>query len=708
MARPLYTNNAASSLAAGITSTQTTIQLSDGMGNLFPTPVGGDYFYATIVSISLPVVEIVKCTARSGDYLTVVRGEEGTVPLPFNINDGVQLRITAAGMNFLTGQAVTSTEEETQTATQGQTVFTLVNFDYSPGTNNLAVFVNGSKQVSGVNYSETSVNTVTFNTGLNAGDIVEFLVGVSVASGTLFANDVQYNEGETGAVTRTVASKLQESVSVKDFGAVGDGVTDDTDAIQAALYSGAGIVTFSSGNTYLINGGLTTNLANQNIIATGAIIKLKNTASNPAMFTATANNVVVDGGTWNANRINGNSSGTKYNSYAIGLLGNYCVCKNAILTSSYGSGIYGLGNYLLFQNNNISDNSYYGILIEGGGQNYYGNKAIGNFIDSSAGGVNGQGILFTSGGTVGDYQIDWEISNNTITGPQGAIADQAINIGVRGIEGIVSNNTTRYGSMGFSEGGSGTIVSNNRFFDLAGTYRYGIEPSGSQLITGNYITNALMGIIGSGESDYDAIQIVGNTIQAYTNCVTFQNFTGVGKVSNALISGNNFIATVSTAKGINLQSSGAGTTINSNFFNGTIVGVFLDEITGAMSLTVSNNNFKTGDYGCRAFSTVPATVSQLYNYSNTYINVSNTIWTGNANVTLSNDVVSINNIVFNTGAKLNIIDQATNLLTQYGTGTPEGSIIAAIGSVYYRTNGGAGTTLYVKESGTGNTGWVGK
>lgn len=43
-----------------------------------------------------------------------------------------------------------------------------------------------------------------------------------------------------------------------------------------------------------------------------------------------------------------------------------------------------------------------------------------------------------------------------------------------------------------------------------------------------------------------------------------------------------------------------------------------------------------------------------------------------------------------------------------GSGTPEGSVTAPVGSLYSRTDGGAGTSLYVKESGTGNTGWVAK
>jgi hyaluronoglucosaminidase len=43
-----------------------------------------------------------------------------------------------------------------------------------------------------------------------------------------------------------------------------------------------------------------------------------------------------------------------------------------------------------------------------------------------------------------------------------------------------------------------------------------------------------------------------------------------------------------------------------------------------------------------------------------------------------------------------------------GAGAPEGSVTAPVGSLYLRTDGGASTTLYVKTSGSGNTGWTAK
>lgn len=43
-----------------------------------------------------------------------------------------------------------------------------------------------------------------------------------------------------------------------------------------------------------------------------------------------------------------------------------------------------------------------------------------------------------------------------------------------------------------------------------------------------------------------------------------------------------------------------------------------------------------------------------------------------------------------------------------GSGSPESAVTADVGSTFHRTDGGAGTSFYVKESGTGNTGWVAK
>lgn len=94
----LFKNNATATLAVGISTSTTTIVLSSGLGALFPAPSGTSVFYGTLYD-SLGNYEIVKCTARTTDSITVVRGQEGTTPLAFNINDGFSQRLTAADLN---------------------------------------------------------------------------------------------------------------------------------------------------------------------------------------------------------------------------------------------------------------------------------------------------------------------------------------------------------------------------------------------------------------------------------------------------------------------------------------------------------------------------------------------------------------------------------------------------------------------------------
>lgn len=54
------------------------------------------------------------------------------------------------------------------------------------------------------------------------------------------------------------------------------------------------------------------------------------------------------------------------------------------------------------------------------------------------------------------------------------------------------------------------------------------------------------------------------------------------------------------------------------------------------------------------------------------------------------------------------LGSANGPMVTSGSGSPEGNVTAPVGSMYTRTDGGANTTLYVKECGTGASGWVAK
>lgn len=69
-------------------------------------------------------------------------------------------------------------------------------------------------------------------------------------------SNIPFVPNGTGAVIRTVQNKLQDVISVKDFGAIGNGFTDDTASIQAAAAASIGKMLFFPKGTYLITNGI--------------------------------------------------------------------------------------------------------------------------------------------------------------------------------------------------------------------------------------------------------------------------------------------------------------------------------------------------------------------------------------------------------------------------------------------------------------------
>jgi len=84
------------------------------------------------------------------------------------------------------------------------------------------------------------------------------------------------------------------------------------------------------------------------------------------------------------------------------------------------------------------------------------------------------------------------------------------------------------------------------------------------------------------------------------------------------------------------------------------------------------------------------------------------VWLGGGGADWVNTTVDNGNVVFQASPNADwgwSGDTAKTLAYTNGGGTPEGDVAACVGSLYSQTDGTASATLWVKESGTGNTGW---
>ena len=108
-----FANNAFSTLAAGINASVTSLAVASGEGARFPALSSGQYFYATLIDSSNNL-EIIKCTARSSDTLTIVRNQESSGAKTFSSGDRIALRLTALGLNDIAAEVYSDSEFRVQ------------------------------------------------------------------------------------------------------------------------------------------------------------------------------------------------------------------------------------------------------------------------------------------------------------------------------------------------------------------------------------------------------------------------------------------------------------------------------------------------------------------------------------------------------------------------------------------------------------------
>lgn len=156
-------------------------------------------------------------------------------------------------------------------------------------TSNGYVMRNGSPAMIYAN-SQFSVTVREKNNAL----VIYSPTGYGFTPGSTSANtdQISYNEGSTGAVARVLTSRLQDIVSVKDFGAVGDGVTDDTAACQLALDTGKNV--FFPDGEYRIVGRLGIS-AGQNVTTFGATVTADPVGSYLGIFGCGGDDITISG-----------------------------------------------------------------------------------------------------------------------------------------------------------------------------------------------------------------------------------------------------------------------------------------------------------------------------------------------------------------------------------------------------------------------------
>ena len=503
------------------------------------------------------------------------------------------------------------------------------------------------------------------------------------------------------------------NVKHPDYGAVGDGTTDDTTAIQAAIaaMTDGSAILFPAG-TYVVSSTLTlSSLSDITLIFEGGVLEESTVLSTPVLTLSSCSGVVIRGARITGAEDSSNFDGASSNRSGIYLASCTDVSVSDVFISGKSWGIEFLStNRACVRNavvqgfgvNGVSGlNSHSGVRVRSCTEV----SVVDSFFRGIGSGVLGQGDSvrcsvigckindFYDNGIYVSSGFEWAIIGNGVYDNDPLTGD---GIQVRGTNHTVVGNTVERSGSGIRATGNGTA-------DNYGTNGAGI------VIQGNVIETVVNDGIGIGGQDgYYGRQFIvdSNVIRDSATSgggyAAIRGWAQYSTISNNMIEDCNgttgaIVLGWSSQGGAGEASAGYGMrVIGNHILDSAGDGIFISDCSRCQIVDNFGEDIDGDDF-IDANNVDSSVISR--NFMNDSANVLN------VDSSCGDLFIEHNNSRKGTLSHQILGSGHTVHITDYGD--PESNVVASVGSTFARKDGGAGTTLYVKESGSGATGWAG-